>query len=64
MPIKRVPISNFVSEIEKALNRKDGYIMGSRGQNPKKWKEDRYYIEHYQLTDSRDVFVKSIVKGH
>ena len=30
----------------------------------KKWKEDRYYIEHYQLTDSRDVFVKSIVKGH
>ena len=30
----------------------------------KKWKEDRYYIEHYQLTDSREVFVKSIVKGH
>lgn len=29
----------------------------------KKWKEDRYYIEHYQLTDSREVFVKSIVKG-
>ena len=29
----------------------------------KKWKEDRYYIEHYQLTNSREVFVKSIVKG-
>ena len=46
MPIKRVPISNFVSEIEKALNRKDGYIMGSRGQNPKKWKEDSWYAKN------------------
>ena len=47
MPIKRVPISNFVSEIEKALNRKDGYIMGSRGQNPKKWKEDSWWYTQY-----------------
>lgn len=32
---KKVPISIFIHELEAALKRKDGYIMGARGQNPK-----------------------------
>lgn len=33
--IKRVPISIFIQELEAALNRHDGYILGAYGQNPK-----------------------------
>ena len=34
MAIKKMPIATFVAELEAALKRKDGYIMGSKGQNP------------------------------
>ena len=35
MSIKRMPITDFVIELQKAEARKDGYIMGSKGQDPK-----------------------------
>lgn len=47
MATKKMPISQFVEELEKALNRKDGYIMGSRGQNPKKWKTTSWWFTQY-----------------
>lgn len=55
-----VKISRFVSELEAALNRKDGYIMGARGQNPRTgyldltetkvksaWEPDGWYYDQY-----------------
>lgn len=60
MAIQRVPISIFVSELEAALKRKDGYIMGAYGQNPKtgsldlsvtkesnSWKTSGWYYTQY-----------------
>lgn len=57
----KMPIGSFVAELEAALNRKDGYIMGSRGQNPRtgkldlsstsvssSWKENGYYYTQYK----------------
>lgn len=57
---KLVSISTFIKELEAALNRKDGYIMGARGQNPRtgyldlsktdvksSWKENGYYFTQY-----------------
>ena len=57
---KRMPIGQFVAELEAALNRGDGYIMGARGQNPRtgkldlsstsvssSWKENGYYYTQY-----------------
>lgn len=44
----KVKISNFVSELEAALNRKDGYIMGARGQNPQKWKINSWWFTQYK----------------
>lgn len=56
----KVPISIFIQELEAALNRKDGYIMGARGQNPKtgsldlsvtkesnSWKPTGWYYTQY-----------------
>lgn len=47
MAIKRMPISKFMSECRAALKRKDGYIMGSKGQNPKKWSTSSWYFTQY-----------------
>lgn len=47
MAVKRMPISLFVAELEAALNRKDGYIMGSKGQNPKKWAKNSWWFTQY-----------------
>lgn len=59
---QRISIGTFVSELEAALNRSDGYIMGSYGQNPRtgyidlsipeskcrsSWKENGYYYTQY-----------------
>ena len=59
---KRMPIGKFVEELVAALNRGDGYIMGSYGQNPRtgyldlsvpeskcksSWKENGYYYTQY-----------------
>lgn len=50
MAIKRMPIGKFVAELEAALNRKDGYIMGAKGQNPKKL--NAWYFEQYKDRDN------------
>lgn len=60
MATKKVPIKTFVAELKAALARKDGYIMGSRGENPRtgyldltvtkvrsSWKETGYYYTQY-----------------
>lgn len=60
----KVAISTFVQELEAALKRKDGYIMGSYGQNPKtgsldlsvtkessSWKTTGWYYTQYDSSD-------------
>lgn len=56
----KMPVGAFVTELVAALNRKDGYIMGARGQNPRtgklnlqdtnvssSWKENGWYYTQY-----------------
>ena len=65
---QRMPIKQFVAELEAALNRKDGYIMGSYGQNPRTgyldlsvpeskckaaWKPTGYYYNQYKDNDKQ-----------
>ena len=45
--IEKMPISMFVEQLVAALERKDGYIMGSKGQNPRKWKTDSWWYTQY-----------------
>lgn len=47
MSINRMPIEKFLSELRAAYQRKDGYIMGSKGQNPKKWSKDSWWFTQY-----------------
>lgn len=60
MATKRMPIAQFVRELEAALNRGDGYIMGAYGQNPRTgyldlsvttvksaWKPTGYFYTQY-----------------
>ena len=53
MAIKRMPIGKFVAELEAALNRKDGYIMGAKGQNPKKWAANSWWYTQYDDSASQ-----------
>lgn len=48
MAIKRMPIGAFIAELEAALKRKDGYIMGAKGQNPKKWAVNSWWFTQYK----------------
>lgn len=43
----RMPTAQFVAQLEAALMRKDGYIMGSRGQDPKKWAANSWWFTQY-----------------
>lgn len=43
----KVPISWFVGFLETQLNNKCGYIMGSFGQNPKKWAVNSWWFTQY-----------------
>lgn len=45
--VKKMPIGQFMAEVEKALNRKDGYIMGATGQDPKKWATTSWWFTQY-----------------
>ena len=45
--IKKMPIDEFVGGLQSALKRKDGYIMGSRGQDPSKWSKDSWWFTQY-----------------
>lgn len=49
----KMPIGQFVAELEAALNRKDGYIMGSKGQDPKKWSKDSWWFTQYSGSQKR-----------
>lgn len=46
---KKMPIGQFVTELKKAVDRKDGYIMGTKGQDPKKLND--WYFEQYADRD-------------
>ena len=45
--IARMPIAAFVGELAAALARKDGYIMGATGQDPKDWPKDSWWFTQY-----------------
>lgn len=51
MAIKRMPIGLFMAQCEAALNRKDGYIMGATGQNPKNWAKNSWFFTQYKDRD-------------
>lgn len=42
-----IPISVFLQELRAARDRKDGYIMGATGQDPKKWSESSWWYTQY-----------------
>ena len=44
---QRVPISYFVQQLAAAYERGDGYIMGARGQDPRKWAKDSWWFTQY-----------------
>ena len=56
----RIPVGTLIEDLEAALKRKDGYIMGARGQNPRtgyldlsitkcksSWEPNGYYYTQY-----------------
>lgn len=45
---KKMPIKQFVAELYAAYKRKDGYIMGATGQNPKKWGVNSWWFAQYK----------------
>lgn len=47
MATKKMPISQFVVQLEATLKRKDGYIMGAKGQDPKKWSKTSWWFTQY-----------------
>ena len=44
MATKRMPIGQFMAEVRAARKRGDGYIMGAKGQTPKKWSRDSWWF--------------------
>ena len=44
---KKMPIGTFVAQLQEAVARKDGYIMGATGQDPKKWSETSWWYTQY-----------------
>lgn len=65
---KLMQIKSFVAELAGALNRKDGYIMGARGENPRTgyldlsvpeskckatWKPNGYYYNQYAKNEKQ-----------
>ena len=47
MAIKRMPAALFAKELGAAYERKDGYIMGATGQDPRKWPADSHWFTQY-----------------
>lgn len=45
--IIRMPVRDYVAELEAAYKRGDGYIMGATGQNPKKWGVTAWWFSQY-----------------
>lgn len=52
MAIKRMPIGLFVAGVKAAIARHDGYIMGAKGQDPKKWGVNNWYFAQYRDRDN------------
>lgn len=52
MAIKRIPIEYFMKELVAAEARDDGYIMGAKGQDPKKWSKNSWYFTQYKDRDN------------
>lgn len=50
MAIKRMPIGLFMAELQATVDRKDGYIMGAKGQDPKKLSS--WYFNQYADRDN------------
>lgn len=50
MAIKKMPIAEFVEGLQAAVKRKDGYIMGAKGQDPKKWATTSWWYAQYKGT--------------
>ena len=44
---KKMPIGTFVVQLQEAVARKDGYIMGATGQDPKKWATTSWWYTQY-----------------
>lgn len=53
MAINKMPIASFVDGLYSAYKRKDGYIMGSTGQNPKKWAKTSWWFTQYDKNDKQ-----------
>ncbi len=47
MAMKKMPAALFARELGEALARKDGYIMGATGQDPKKWAVNSHWFTQY-----------------
>ena len=47
MAIQRMPAALFVARLEEARLRGDGYIMGARGQDPRKWGKSSWWFTQY-----------------
>lgn len=54
MDIRRMPVGLFVSQLGEALKRKDGYIMGATGQNPRRWKPNSHWFTQYTSPRQRE----------
>lgn len=50
----RMPSSLFVEKLKAAYERHDGYIMGSKGQNPKKWSKSSWWFAQYTNSKQHD----------
>lgn len=44
---KKVKISQFIDSCRAACSRQDGYIMGSKGQDPSKWSKNSWWFTQY-----------------
>lgn len=47
MAIKRMPAALFAEELGEAYARRDGYIMGATGQDPRKWPVNSHWFTQY-----------------
>lgn len=47
MAMKKMPAALFARELGEVLARKDGYIMGATGQDPKKWAVNSHWFTQY-----------------
>ena len=56
--IRRMPAADFVAQLAAALTRRDGYIMGASGQDPKKWPVNSWWFNQYR--DNAEQYKKAL----